>query len=321
MWFKQIQFYELKNTISYQPELLAEKLQLFPFQPCLPSLPLSLGWVSPLDQDNSPLVFAADGYILIALAIAEKVLPATVIRQAVDEKVKEFEQSENRKIGYKQKQSLKDDIIQSLLPRAFIKTQKLYACIDTRNQWLWLATTNSKMSEHFHLAWSKVMPEIGLIKPELRKIAMILSHWVQHRSNPKAFSIEKNVVLQDARQQNRVIRCQQQDLTAANVQSFIKEGCEVRQLALTWQDRIQFTIDDELNLRGVRFSDQLLEREIAPMDSPELRMASDFVLLTANLTELTQDLLDCLGKKESAETASAKIELTTEESNLLTTVN
>lgn len=299
MWFKQIQLYELSSPLAYQPEELAAALENFTLIPCLPSLPLSLGWVSPFEKEEAPLVMGADGYMLICLGISEKILPATVVRQKLIEEIKTIESKENRRVGQRQRQALKDEVVQNLLPKAFINTKTLFACIDTRHHWLWLATTSAKQSEQFLLAWQKVLPAIGLVRPELNKVSSTLTHWMQHFSQPKPFTLEKNFVLQDIRQQSRIIRCQQQALSAPGIQSLLKEGCEVRQLALKWHDRIEFVIDDELQLRSVKFSDELISQaKDAVDDSPEIKLATDFTLLTANLTELYQDLLACFGKKK-----------------------
>ena len=52
MWFKQVQLFQLTVPIQSTPALLAEKLEPLAFNPCLPSMPSSMGWVSPLAEEN-----------------------------------------------------------------------------------------------------------------------------------------------------------------------------------------------------------------------------------------------------------------------------
>ncbi len=56
MWFKEVQVFQLADDVAYTPEILAEQLQTFAFNPCLPSFPASHGWAAPIDKDNAPLV-------------------------------------------------------------------------------------------------------------------------------------------------------------------------------------------------------------------------------------------------------------------------
>lgn len=58
-----------------------------------------------------------------------------------------------------------------------------------------------------------------------------MTSWLKHQNYSSSFSIEKSCVLQDANHESRVIRCKEQDLFAS-IQTLIKDGCEIKQLAL-----------------------------------------------------------------------------------------
>src|SRR3990167_1215410 len=135
MWFKQIQLFQLKPS-AYSIDKLSEKVQALSFIPCFPSTPSSIGWVTPIDEDEAPLIRSINGYIMLCMQVEEKILPATVIRQELDVKIKKLETLDSRKIRSKEKLSLKDEVTTTLLPRAFSKLTKIYGYIDTKNHWL-----------------------------------------------------------------------------------------------------------------------------------------------------------------------------------------
>ncbi len=87
-----------------------------------------------------------------------------------------------------------------------------------------------------------------------------MTSWLTQKNHASSFSIEKSCVLQDANHQGRVIRCQEQNLFASSIQSLIKDGCEIKQLALNWQDRIDFILLDNLSLQSIRFKDEIIEQ-------------------------------------------------------------
>ena len=151
MWFKQIQLFQLPDSIRFSPDEVTAQLEPFCFTPCLPSFPSSYGWVSPFDDENAPLAHSLNGFIMLCLQIEEKILPATVIRHELNEKIKRIEASGDRKVRQKEKLSLKDEVTMTLLPRAFSKLTRIYAYIDPRNHWLVLGTTNAgKTKNLFH---------------------------------------------------------------------------------------------------------------------------------------------------------------------------
>ncbi len=291
MWFKQVQLYQLTESFHLPIEQLIERMEPLAFTSCLPSMPSSIGWISPVDEEGTPLVRAINGCIMLCLQIEEKILPAAVIRQELSDKVKQIEASEGRKIYHKQKLALKDEIIITLLPRAFSKLTRLYAYIDTRNQWLVVGSTNEKKVEQFISLFKKSVSE-NVHSFDLQKLSPVITHWLKNQNNPSSLSIEKACVLQDPNQQNRIVRCQQQDLFANSIQSFIKDGYLVKQLAVCWQDYVNFVLVDNFSLQSIRFEDQVIaEANNMEAETKQQQFDADFLIMSETLSALLKELL------------------------------
>lgn len=292
MWFKQSKLFQLTDSLRYSPIDLSEKLQELEFKSCRPSMPDGAGWVSPIDEDGMPLVEEINGYMMICLQVEEKILPAAVVRHELSKRVKEIEKSENRKIRPKEKYSLKDEITAALLPRAFSKFTRVYAYIDHKNNWLILGTNNEKKTEKFISTFKKSIG--GEIHPfEIKKLSSAMTHWLKHQSYPSVFSIEKSCMLQDPNKENRIIRCQEQDLFANSIQSLIKEGCEAKQLGLLWHDRVNIILSDDFSLSGIKFHDDITSQtEDMEAETENQKFHADFLIMSETLSALFKDLLD-----------------------------
>jgi len=290
MWFKQIQLFQLTSPLNSSATSLAERLEPLAFKPCLPTMPTSMGWVSPIDMDDEVLARGINGCIMICLQVEEKILPASVIGDNLKEKIKQIELNEARKVRKNEKINFKDEIIHTLLPRAFSKYTRIPGYIDTRNGWLILNTTSPKKTELFISLLKKSIGDI--VEPfETIKPSALITQWLKTQSYPREFSIEKSCVLQDPNQQNRVIRCQEQDLFAGSIQSLVKDGCEAIQIGLCWQDRINFVLSDSFMLRGVKLADEDITNLREDVETKQQRFDADFVLMSEMLSGLIQDLL------------------------------
>ncbi|MGA2655166.1 MAG: recombination-associated protein RdgC [Gammaproteobacteria bacterium] len=312
MWFKQIQYFHLKTSLPYQADYLSQALANLAFEPCLPSLPLGMGFIPPLqnnDEEEAPLVHAANGYMMLCLQVEEKILPSTVVRQALQERIKIIEQTQKRKVPYKEKQALQSDIISTLLPRAFSRFKQIYAYIDTKRDCLILNTVHPKEVGYFLNSWKKVLPDHGLFLPELKDLNYVLTHWVQHHSYPQSFEIDKACVLQDPSQQSRTIRCQQQNLSATPIQSLLTDGCQVKQLALTWQERVSFTINSEFMIRSLDFQDKLQSSDAGDAQTEQQQFDVDFILMTQAVAELMTDLIAVLSKSQALQEQGEAIQV------------
>jgi len=300
MWFKQIQLFQLTDPIQFSAPVLAKKLEALAFHPCTPSMPSSMGWITPVDVDEAPLTRGVNGCIMICLQIEEKILPASVVTQVLKEKIQQIELTEARKVKQKEKLSFKDEVIDTLLPRAFSKFMRIYAYIDTRNNWLVLNLTSPAKTESFLSMLKKSLGD-GIRSFEIVKPSSISTQWLKSKDYPQAFSIEKSCVLQDPDQQNRVIRCQQQDLFASSIQSLVKDGCEAIQIALCWHDKINFVMADDFSLRSIRLADDDIVEIQDEMETKQQKFDADFILMAETFAGLINDLLSVFAKDKKTE--------------------
>lgn len=300
MWFKQIQLYRLPEQ-KFSVEKISEKLAELAFTPCLPSLPGSAGWVSPFEdeEEDAPLCRAINGNIMLCLQIEEKILPNAVITQTLKEKIKQIETRDDRRIRQKEKLSLKDEVTFSLLPRAFSKLTRLYAYIDTKNHWLVVSSNSAPKIEQFMALFKRTICEnvfaLDLIKP-----TAIFTHWLKTQKYPNIFSIENACVLQDPNQQKRVIRCQNQNLFVQSIQDLIKDGCEVKQLALAWQDRLQFVLSEDFSFKSIQYGEDILTHSKEMGETKRERFDADFYIMAETLTGLFNELLPVFMKQKVA---------------------
>lgn len=291
MWFKQIQLFNIK-PIKEAPDALLEKINDLSFIPCFPSTPSSIGWVSPIDQDESPLIRTINGNIMLCMQIEEKILPATVIKQELEAKIKKLESMDDRKVRSKEKATLKDEMIVTLLPKAFSKLSRVYGYIDNKNNWLVLNTTNKKVTEQFISLFKKSISDD--IEPiDIKEFKSSMTPWVKFEQYPSDFGIENACILQDPEHASRIIRCQQQNLFAKPIQDLLKEGCEVIQLSLSWQDKINFVLTSEFILKSISVVDEIHEqvKEMDP-ETDEQRFDADFYIMAELFSLLLNELLN-----------------------------
>ena len=147
MWFKNIRAFRLTKPFDLSPEALGEKLAPRSFVPCAKSQAVAFGWVPPLGEESGELVHAAAGRILLKLKREEKLLPSTVVREQLEEKVADIESEQGRKVYRKERLNLKDEIVQDCLPRAFSRSTHVYAYIDVKANWIFVDAASATRAE------------------------------------------------------------------------------------------------------------------------------------------------------------------------------
>lgn len=292
MWFKQASLFTFSKPFKMTQQALSDALTPLSFSPCLPSLPSSIGWVSPVDQRSSQLVYGSKRFWMICLQFEEKILPATVVRQAVLDKIDEIQIKEARAVRGKEKQSIKDDVVQTLLPKAFTKKALIYAVIDIERQRLILNSNLPAKTERFIAFFKRAIAPLSIEAINVKKPAEMMTEWLDGDDAPELFTIGQACVLRDAEQERRLIRCQNQDLFAPNIQSFLKEHCEVTQLAMAWKEQVKFTLMNDFSFRSIQFQEAVLALSKSDYtETAEQRFDADFVIMTEMLSQMVDDLL------------------------------
>lgn len=298
MLIKQAQIFQL-TEINELVDNLEEKLEKLPFTSCTPSMFMSIGWVAPLEEffeeeESDELVYRISDYLILCCKLEEKILPLKVIQHELKEKIRQIEYKENRKVGQKEKFTLKTQIIITLLPKAFSQFTKIYIYIDLVQDRLILDTINSKKTMQFISLFNKSFGKELKIFDKINKLSSLMTGWMEKSEELLEFSIAKSCVLQDPNKQTRRIRCQQQDLLSPNIQALLKDGYKVKQLALNWQNQIDFILDNRLLLSSIKLQDQMFEQEKIKEGSLQQQFCSKLLLELDAISNLIEDLLQII---------------------------
>ena len=302
MWFKNITLFEFINEIEFNAVSLSDMLQCFRFKDCGLSQASSIGWVSPVSdkKDTDIFIHDANGFCMIALKHQEKVIPSSILKEMLDDKVEELEARENRKVRKKEKDSLKEDIYHSLLPRAFIKTNITYAYIDFKDKLLVINTASSKKAEKLTVELRKAIGSLKIRLPDLMPIPQLLTTWIKENKYPSDLVVEDNCVLQDKNEAAGVIRCQKQNLLSDDIVTLIDTGREVIQLGLSWLDHVRFIINEDFVLKSIKFLEVIQDQvNDTFVDTAEQKFDTDFVIMTETIRELLAYLRSVFSKKTS----------------------
>ncbi len=300
MWFRNLQLYRLGQHLDLPPEALDERLQSAAFRGCGRLELTASGWVPPLGREGRQLVHAAGGYVMICSRKADKIIPAGVVKQLLDDKVAEMEAAESREVYRKERQRMKDDIIHGLLPNALTRHTDQYAYIDTRND---LVVVDSPTPARAEALISLLRTTLGSLKANPVKVKHSISHtltrWLGGERLPPGFALGEECELKHPDPDGGVITCRHQDLAAGEIRNHLKNGKYAVRLAIHWKDRLSCLLQEDLSLKRLRFGDVVTQGEDADADDAATRFDLDFSLMTLELNEFTAQLLRALGGEEA----------------------
>ncbi len=298
MWFKNLIFYRFTQPFQTTAEELEERLQQKRFRSCNSQDMSSYGWVAPLGKHSDMLTHAGNGFIMVAARKEEKILPASVIKDVLEEKIELIELEQDRQVFSKEKKTLKDDVIMELLPKAFSRCQTTFAYIDPAKGWLIVDASSFKKAEELTSCLRECLGSLPIVNPPLKNMpSHSMTRWLaQDTPMPDRLVLGDECELREPGDEGGQVKVSRQELVGEEVEVHLQAGKQVSKMALIWHDSLSFVLGDDLVIRKLKFTDSIQEQlDQVNAETAAEQFDADFALMTLTLQQMIEELMESLG--------------------------
>lgn len=300
MWFKTVHAYRLHGAaaVGIALDTLTSALAEHTHRPVSSAEARRLGWYPPAGRQGTQLVHEIQGHRLFTALRQERLLPASVIREEVEERVAEREASEGRPIPRRDRQAIKEQVIEELLPRAFTRTQRIDMWWDTDRALIAINAASRTRAEEVLDLLRQSLGSLQVTPLAVRQLpSRTMTDWVQRpESRPAWLRIGEKAVL-EAPGDDGKWSASGVDIDAEETQSVLEPDRQVTRLQIEIDERVTAMLHDDLTLKSLRFDDALLDEasQVEGDDDPIMRLETDFVLMAGALRECIEQLIHGLG--------------------------
>jgi recombination associated protein RdgC len=120
-----------------------------------------------------------------------------------------------------------------------------------------------------------------------------MAAWLMDGDTPEGFQIERECELKSSDEQKSVVRYARHALDIDEVRAHLTSGKMPTRLALSWKERVAFTLTETLTLKKISFLDLAFEGR--PEVSGDESFDADLALATGELGTLIPALIEGLG--------------------------
>jgi recombination associated protein RdgC len=290
----------IKNAIiyriaeSWQPDLqaLEDALQKCVFTECGATQERSAGWAPPRGEEHGLLAESVAGQWMLRFMSQSKLLPASVLNDKVKEKAAHIAKTEGRNPGKKEKRELKDEAKLDLLPMAFTKTGGMWVWIDPKARTLVLDTSAQGRADEVVTILVEALPGFALALVDTQTSPQAaMAHWLMTQEPPAGFSADRETELKAADESKAVVRYARHPLDIDEVRQHIEHGKLPTKLAMTWDDRVSFVLNDSLQIRKIALLDAVMDGQ----SQDDAGFDADVAITTGELSRLIPELIAALG--------------------------
>lgn len=286
MWFHDLSLLRLPADATIDPAELESALSQHPLRSPGPLEFETRGFVSPFSRDDAAFTLGSQGAVLFCLGEESRLLPASVLSDAIAERIAEHQANTGRKPGKRLRNEFREAALAELLPRAFIKRARTSAYLSA--PFLVVDTASDSAAETVATALRDALGSFPARPLACEASAtLLMSEWLIAGQLPSGFEFGDECELKDPSDQAMVARFRNHDLTTDEIREHARCGKQVTQLGLIFDGRIGFVLDAKLKLRRLRFldivADQLDAQDGADADSI---LDAEFALMSLELRRL-----------------------------------
>lgn len=287
MWFKNARLYRFTSEFLLTQEKLAAHLGAHPFTEMTALQESTFGWVPPFN-DSEWYCDEVAGRLFFTAQLQEKILPSGVLNEELLKRVNAIEATEGRRPGAKERSVLKEEIRAELLPRAFHKTRRISAWIDSKRGWLVVNCASEKQSDHFTAMLREAIGSLPVVPQSKQASHGLLTTWFSEPTlRPEGLEIAEDLRLVMPEDPTVKATYKNLDLEAPEVQHSIDSGMRIVKMGVALAEDGTCTIDKEQTLTRITYADQLIEQTA---DDPDPR--TDTLLMSDTLTKWIEHWAD-----------------------------
>jgi recombination associated protein RdgC len=295
--FKNAFLYHVARWKPPAAARLEEQLESGRFVPCAATQAESAGWVEPRGEAHAPLVERIAGHLLLELQHEARVLPASVLRQQLEERLDRIESDSGHRPKGKAARDLKDELLLELLPRAFTKRSSVRLWLAPGLELLVVGAANAKRAD---LVVTRLLDATGkalAIEPLQTALspARAMTDWLAEREAPAGFTLDRECELRQPDGERATVRYARHTLDIDEVGEHLRQGKRPTRLALTWNDRVSFVLTETLALKRIKLLDGTLEGAGSVAGGDAAGFDADAAIATGELGLMLPALLQALG--------------------------
>ena len=297
-WFKNLQVYRLPAPWAKTADELNAALAPHSFVPAASNELLRQGWDQP--RPRSDLVHVVNRQFLLVLTTEKKLLPASVVNQVAKARAAEQEEAQGFAPGKKAMKELKERVADELLPRAFSIATRTWVWIDPVNGWLVVDTSSPSRADEVLKLLLKAVDKLPVESLRVQRSPVgVMTSWLEADEAPAGFAVDMDALLRATGESKAQVAYKRHTLEPADVGRHIEAGKQCTRLALTWDSKISFVLDETLAIKSVKPLDVLQEKESSTRNDQE-RFDGDMMLMTAELAKMLADVVEALGGEAKA---------------------
>jgi len=290
--FRNLRLYRVDGPWPDGEDALSQQLASAGFEPCGPLTERSSGWVPVLPEAGDALARRLNGADLLQLRSQSRILPAAAIKEELELRIEDYRNRMGEEPSAREKRRLKAETRDELLPKAMVKSDRIWGYMDLGEKLLGIDTASEPNAERFLRRLRAALGDLTIRPLAFQQPVDTLLRKVFLGDAPKQFALGSECRMQDPGDPRSIARWSGFDLTDRTIRNHVANGMLLSHLAIEYDNVLSVVIDTDGVMTKLKFlgvDDDDIDGDAAA------RFDAEFALASGTLRHLVADLAKLLG--------------------------
>jgi len=268
-----------------------------------------IGWINPFGTDDCRRVLVMGHHRLLSALHQEKILPSCVVNDEVNERVDAIEAAEGRTLCHRERLTIKEQLFDEMLPRAFIRRKRVDIWIDIEHGIIAVNCTTPTMAER---VLDLLRRTLGSLKVTPLAVAQapsqVMTRWLKEGDLPDGVELGDAAKLSAPGGEDGTMSVKDFDLRGEEVMAALDHGRVVTSIDMGIEHVAKFKLDDSLGIKRLTFADALVDeaRDTEDEDDAAVRLEADFAIMANAMAPAIQRIITIMGGEAQPATNTEK---------------
>ena len=197
-------------------------------------------------------------------------LPGTVIKEELDEKLQHIQLEEGRKVSAKEKAEMKEQVVFDLLPRAFTRSTRTMVLLDMDRNRVMVDASSGGRAETVVSCLRKALGSLPVTYPAVDlSPSSSFTNWLRTTALlPEGYTLGDRCDLKSTQDDGSAVKFTAVDLSQEEILAHLETGMVSTRLNLAWKDDIELDLNEKLEIKRIKALD-VMKENIESMDAAD----------------------------------------------------
>lgn len=259
MLLKSLIIFDFVEPFKLNAETLSVALSSKQATDCTALQEETYGWVPPF-EGGSLFCESMGNFLFFSARHQRKEIRSAALNERLTSKISEIQQSEDRRIGRKERSELKDSVKTEMLPNAFPVSKTITGIIDLTQQRLLVNASSVADADNLTSHLREALGSLKVLPIKSENAYFLDNYWANPNTKPESVDWLGELTLQMPGDSKIKAKFSNLAIDDSAIAQCISDSMRLTQASLSFNDQLAFVLNTKWQIKRLKFAEDFFSQ-------------------------------------------------------------